>query len=95
MIAVRYQHYLLRIVANHGQRSDSLPVEAEVLGEGLRQSNAVPVSHEPPDRPRVMLRVPRSEALDHQRMYERITSEEQSHGGAHAWCRAVLANTAT
>lgn len=69
-IATRTEHYLLRIVANHRQRPNPLPVEAEVLGEGLRQSDAVPISHEPPDRPSIMLRVPRSEALRHKQWRE-------------------------
>ncbi len=63
MKTCRQETHFLCIVANHGKRADPLAVEAEVLRERLCESNAVPVSHEPPYRPCIMLRVPRSEAL--------------------------------
>lgn len=75
-------NYLLGIVANYRQRPDPLPVEAEVLGERLRESNAVPVLHETSDGPSILLRVPRGEAL-HVKQYQRSSQVFQT-------CRKAL-----
>lgn len=69
-------HHLIRIVADHRQRADPLPVEPEVLGKRLCERNAVPVSHESPDRPRILFCVPRSEALNHRLVKQQMPRVE-------------------
>lgn len=59
----KVRDHLIGIVANDGESSDPLAVEAEVFGEGLCKSDAVTVGHEAANSPRVPLGVSRCEAL--------------------------------